>query len=269
MVRKRRAWRWQCWPLSGSVQQRKEEQLQLWEQSLGQQPPELAGWKELLDGAGQGLAIQVPSPLPLTCPCSPHSCKCSMQALGHPKLPQPCSAHQHCSLKPNSYPHAHARTKRMPGMNWPLQSPQLFHSLPFFFFFPACLSYFFCFFFCLGILSTPAKEEKKKINNREKLRAVLADCSGRFVCSNPIVLGSCCSLLPTAPSWLLTPDGGTDHSVPAVAGRPRSGRNIPPPSHMLMFQSERWTGAWQGRRKKKNPHRSKREKKKRRKNQLL
>lgn len=58
--------------------------------------------------------------------------------------------------------------------------------------------------------------------------------------------------------------------VPAVAGRPRSGRNIPPPSHMLMFQSEHWTGAWQGRRKKKTTEKGKKKKgEKRRKNQLL
>lgn len=41
-----------------------------------------------------------------------------------------------------------------------------------------------------------SKRKKKKINNRAKPRAVLADCSGRFVCSNPIVLGSSRSLLP-------------------------------------------------------------------------
>lgn len=62
---------------------------------VGQQPPHPAGWKELLDGAGQGLATQGPSPLPLAHPHSPHRCKCLMQALGHPKVPQPCSAHQH------------------------------------------------------------------------------------------------------------------------------------------------------------------------------
>lgn len=50
--------------------------------------------------------------------------------------------------------------------------------------------------------------------------------------------------------------------VPAVAGRPRSGRNIPPPSHMLMFQSEHWTGAWQGRRKKKTTEKGKKKKEK-------
>lgn len=75
------------------------------------------------------------------------------------------------------------------GSDQPLPSPRPVQSSLF-----SCLSYFF-FFFCLGILSTPAKE-KKKINNRAKLRAVLADCSGRFVCSNPIVLGSSRSLLP-------------------------------------------------------------------------
>ena len=40
-----------------------------------------------------------------------------------------------------------------PGTNWPLRSPQLFHSFLF-----SCLSYFFL-FFCLGILSTLAKEK--------------------------------------------------------------------------------------------------------------
>ena len=111
---------------------------------------------------------------------------------------------------------------------------QLFHSFLF-----SCLSYFLL-FFCLGILSTPAKE--KKINNREKLRAVLADCSGRFVCSNPIVPGSHRSLLPTAPSRLLTLGRrGRIALVPCGGER----RTLPPPSRTLMFQSEHLAGAWQ------------------------
>ena len=58
-------------------------------------------------------------------------------------------------------------------------------------------------------------KREKKINNRAKLRAVLADCSGRFVCSNPIVPGAAaqCSLRPqSAPDprgsqdeWLQVP----------------------------------------------------------------
>lgn len=111
--------------------------------------------------------------------------------------------------------------------------------IPFFF---SCLSYFFL-FFCLGILPTPAK--KKKINNREKLRAVLADCSGRFVCSNPIVLGSCRLLLPAAPSWLLTLGWwGYIASIPVVAGRAKEQQKHPSPFPQLMFQSEHWAGAW-------------------------
>lgn len=98
--------------------------------------------------------------------------------------------------------------------------------IPLFIFLPASL--FSSSFSAPGILSTPAKKKKnkggmrggggkreKKINNRAKLRAVLADCSGRFVCSNPIVPGAAaqCSLRPqSAPDprgsqdeWLQVP----------------------------------------------------------------
>lgn len=135
-----------------------------------------AGWS--WTGTGHPRPDPLSSPLPLAYLHSPHRYKCLMQASGHPKLPQPCSAHQHetpqthlllpqakLPLHEGGQPHPQPETKRMPGINWPLQSPQLFHSLLFFFFFSPCLSYFFC-LFCLGILSTPAKEKKKLITEK-------------------------------------------------------------------------------------------------------
>lgn len=164
-----------------------------------------------------------------------------------------------CEIPPAlGHPHtqpAGSRARRMTGTKRPLQSPQLFYSFLF-----SCLSYFFL-FFCLGILPTPAK--KKKINNREKLRAVLADCSGRFVCSNPIVPGSCRLLLPAAPSRLLTLGWwGYIASIPVVAGRAKERQKHPSPFPQLMFQSEHWAGAWQG-------GRGKKKRKQQKKNRLL
>lgn len=75
------------------------------------------------------------------------------------------------------------------------------YSVLFFVFLPASPLFFL--FFCPGDFVDTSKkkggggkERGKKINNRAKLRAVLADCSGRFVCSNPIVPWSSSSLLP-------------------------------------------------------------------------
>lgn len=175
-MRKRRAWRWEHWPQSRSVQQRKEEQLQQWDQSLGQPSPAprlhtsqggRSSWMELDRDCLLSFAhCNIP-----TLPTGANA-PCKLQVT--PKLPQPCGAHHYETpqthlllpqaklLLHGGHPLPQPGTKRMPGMNWPLQSPQLFHSLPFFFFFsPSQFSYFFC-FFCLGILSTPAKERGKK-----------------------------------------------------------------------------------------------------------
>lgn len=99
-------------------------------------------------------------------------------------------------------------------------------------------SYFIPFFFLASPISSSFsawgfcrhQQRKKKINNREKLRAVLADCSGCFVCSNPIVPGSCRLLLPVAPSRLLTLGWwGYTASIPVVAGRAKKRQKHPSP----------------------------------------
>lgn len=96
-MRKRRAWRWEHWPQSRSVQQRKEEQLQQWDQSLGQPSPAprlhtsqggRSSWMELDRDCLLSFAhCNIP-----TLPTGANA-PCKLQVT--PKLPQPCGAHHY------------------------------------------------------------------------------------------------------------------------------------------------------------------------------
>lgn len=172
-MRKRRAWRWERWPQSRSVQ-RGKKQLQQWDRGLGQ-PSQHHRWASSLHTLQGGRSSWMEldrDRAPLLCllhiPTLPTGANASCKLWVTPKCPNPAvptstRPHGHicCSLEQNSScmqgtPPAWDQEDAWHELASPIPTATSFLA-----FFP-CLSYFFCFFLSGDFVDTSKGGKKKK-----------------------------------------------------------------------------------------------------------